>query len=83
MPTWRRDNLEDALAKLQEILDDAWQAVQPIELDPEKEKEIKKQLARGNERRLQVGACRRRRHAAAAAGAAVVACIRPAVLLGL
>lgn len=39
-----RDNVEDALAKLQEILDAAWKAVQPIEEDPEKAKEIKKQV---------------------------------------
>ena len=45
--------MDDALAKLQEILDAAWQAVQPIEEDPEKAREIKKQLERGNERRLE------------------------------
>jgi peptidyl-tRNA hydrolase ICT1 len=44
--------VEDALTKLQEILDAAWKAVQPIEEDPEKKKEIQKQLKRGNERRL-------------------------------
>ena len=44
--------MDDALEKLQEIFDAAWQAVQPIELDPEKAKEIQKQLQRGNERRL-------------------------------
>lgn len=44
--------MEDALTKLQEILDAAWKAVQPIEEDPEKKKEIQKQLKRGNERRL-------------------------------
>ena len=38
-----RDNLEDALAKLQEILDAAWKAVQPIEEDPEKKKKLAKQ----------------------------------------
>lgn len=47
------DNVEDALEKLQEILDAAWKSVQPIEEDPEKKKEIQKQLERGNERRLQ------------------------------
>ncbi|EFN54759.1 hypothetical protein CHLNCDRAFT_24338, partial [Chlorella variabilis] len=46
------DNVEDALAKLQEILDAAWKSVQPIEEDPEKKREIQKQLERGNERRL-------------------------------
>jgi peptidyl-tRNA hydrolase ICT1 len=45
--------VEDALEKLQDILDAAWKSVQPIEEDPEKQKEIKKQLERGNERRLQ------------------------------
>lgn len=44
--------MEDALAKLQEILDAAWKSVQPIEEDPEKKREIQKQLERGNERRL-------------------------------
>lgn len=48
-----RDNVADALEKLQEILDAAWKSVQPIEEDPEKQKAIKKQLERGNERRLQ------------------------------
>ncbi len=38
-----RDNLEDALQKLQEILDAAWKAVQPIEEDPEKKKKLEKQ----------------------------------------
>lgn len=38
-----RDNLEDALGKLQEILDAAWKAVQPIEEDPEKKKKLEKQ----------------------------------------
>ncbi|PSC72250.1 peptidyl-tRNA hydrolase mitochondrial [Micractinium conductrix] len=47
------DNVEDALEKLQEILDAAWKAVQPIEEDPEKRKAIQKQLERGNERRIQ------------------------------
>ena len=49
----RSDNVEDALEKLQEILDDAWQAVQPIEEDPVKKKELEKQLARGNAKRLE------------------------------
>ncbi|KAL4452445.1 hypothetical protein ABPG75_008107 [Micractinium tetrahymenae] len=47
------DNVEDALEKLQEILDAAWKSVQPIEEDPEKKRELQKQLERGNERRLQ------------------------------
>lgn len=46
------DNVEDALEKLQQMLDDAWKAIQPIEEDPEKAKSIQKQLQRGNERRL-------------------------------
>lgn len=37
------DNLEDALQKLQEILDNAWISVQPIEEDPEKKKKLEKQ----------------------------------------
>lgn len=44
--------MEDALEKLQEILDAGWKAVQPIEEDPEKAKQLQKQLERGNERRL-------------------------------
>ena len=47
-----RDNVEDALAKLQEILDAAWKAVQPIEEDPAKKKKLEKQKERGNETRL-------------------------------
>lgn len=46
------DNLEDALQKLQEILDQAWVSVQPIEEDPEKKKKLEKQIERGNEKRL-------------------------------
>ena len=45
--------MEDALEKLQEILDAAWQAVQPIEEDPAKKRELEKQLERGNARRLE------------------------------
>lgn len=40
------DNLEDALQKLQEILDNAWLSVQPIEEDPEKKKKLEKQCVR-------------------------------------
>lgn len=47
------DNVEDALEKLQEILDAAYQSVLPIEEDPEKKKKIEKALKRGNERRLE------------------------------
>lgn len=35
--------MEDALQKLQEILDNAWLSVQPIEEDPEKKKKLEKQ----------------------------------------
>lgn len=48
-----RNNVDDALEKLQEILDAAWKAVQPIEEDPEKKKKLDKQVERGNEQRLQ------------------------------
>lgn len=47
-----RDNVEDALTKLQEILDAAWKAVQPIEEDPEKKKKLEKQKKKGTETRL-------------------------------
>lgn len=47
------DNLEDALQKLQDILDAAWKSVQPIEEDPEKKKKLQKQKERGNEKRLE------------------------------
>ena len=44
--------MEDALQKLQDILDAAWKAVQPIEEDPQKKKKLEKQKERGNEVRL-------------------------------
>jgi hypothetical protein len=47
-----RDNVDDALQKLQDILDEAWKAVQPIEEDPEKAKKLEKQLERGKENRI-------------------------------
>lgn len=47
-----RGNIEDALEKLQDILDQAWKSVQPIEEDPEKKKQIDTQKKRGNETRL-------------------------------
>lgn len=47
-----RDNIEDAIEKLQNILDNAWKAVQPIEEDPEKAKKLEKQIQKGNENRL-------------------------------
>jgi len=45
-------NIEDALEKVQEILDDAHRTTLPIEEDPEKKKQIEKQLKKGNETRL-------------------------------
>ena len=47
-----RGNIEDALEKLQDILDQAWKSVQPIEEDPEKKKQIDAQIKRGKETRL-------------------------------
>lgn len=41
-----RDNVEDALQKLQGMLDAAWQSTQPIKEDPEKKKQINAQLRR-------------------------------------
>lgn len=48
-----RDNVEDALEKLQDILDAAWTRVQPIEEDEEKKKKLAKQVEKGNNIRLQ------------------------------
>lgn len=39
----RRDNIEDALQKLQQALDGAWESIQPIEEDPAKKKKLEKQ----------------------------------------
>ncbi len=47
------DNLEDAMEKLQEILDAAWETTLPIEEDPEKKKKLEKQKERGKEKRLE------------------------------
>jgi hypothetical protein len=47
-----RGNIEDALIKIQEILDDAHKSTIPIEEDPEKKKQIETQLKKGNEARL-------------------------------
>jgi len=47
-----RGNIEDALEKMQEILDHAHTTTLPIEEDPEKKKQIDAQLKRGNEVRL-------------------------------
>lgn len=44
--------MDDALAKLQEILDAAWVSVLPIEEDPQKKKKLEKQREKGNEQRL-------------------------------
>lgn len=38
-----RDNVEDALEKLQAAIDGAVESIQPIEIDPEKQKQMKKQ----------------------------------------
>lgn len=46
------DNVEDALEKLQDILDAAWLSVQPIEEDPEKKKQLEKQKKIANENRI-------------------------------
>ena len=43
VPCCCSDNVEDALAKLQEIFDAAWVSVQPIPEDPEKKKQLDKQ----------------------------------------
>ena len=44
--------MDDALQKLQEILDAAWESVLPIEEDPAKKKKLEKQKERGKEDRL-------------------------------
>lgn len=49
-----RDNVEDALQKLQAMLDAAWESVLPVEEDPEKKKKLEKQRERGNEDRLKL-----------------------------
>jgi peptidyl-tRNA hydrolase ICT1 len=46
------NNVDDALDKLQSILDAAWKSVQPIEEDPGKKRKLQKQIEKGNERRL-------------------------------
>ena len=46
-------NVEDALEKLQEVLQAAWVSVQPVEEDPVKQRKLAKQLKRGNEKRLE------------------------------
>ena len=38
-----RGNVEDALEKLQAAVDGAVESIQPIEVDPEKQKQINKQ----------------------------------------
>ncbi len=38
-----RDNVEDALEKLQAAVDGAVESIQPIEVDPEKQKQMNKQ----------------------------------------
>lgn len=44
------------MAKLQEILDAAWKAVQPIEEDPAKKKKLEKQCVAGRRGREAGGA---------------------------
>jgi peptidyl-tRNA hydrolase ICT1 len=46
------DNVEDALAKLQAILDGAAQALVPVEADPAKARQVAKQIKAANENRL-------------------------------
>ena len=44
LPHWPcRDNVEDALEKMQMAIDAAVESVQPIEEDPEKKKQLEKQ----------------------------------------
>lgn len=38
-----RGNVDDALEKLQAAVDGAVESIQPVEVDPEKEKQLKKQ----------------------------------------
>lgn len=38
-----RANVDDALEKLQAAIDGAVESIQPVEVDPEKEKQLKKQ----------------------------------------
>lgn len=47
------DNVEDALEKLQAAIDAAVESIQPIEIDPEKQKQMKKQMKIANENRIQ------------------------------
>ena len=46
------DNVEDALRKMQAVLDRAAESLIPPEVDPEKTKAIEKQVKRANENRL-------------------------------
>lgn len=47
-------NVDDALSKMQAILDNAARTLIPPEVDPEKAKQIEKALKSGNEARLDV-----------------------------
>ncbi|KAA6426577.1 MAG: peptidyl-tRNA hydrolase mitochondrial-like [Trebouxia sp. A1-2] len=47
------DNVEDALEKLQAAVDGAVESIQPIEIDPEKQKQMNKQKKIANENRIQ------------------------------
>ncbi len=46
------DNVEDALAKLQAILDGAAESLVPVEVDPAKVKQVARQIKAANENRL-------------------------------
>ena len=46
------DNVEDALAKLQAILDAAAETLVPVEVDPAKARQVAKQIKVANENRL-------------------------------
>lgn len=48
----QKKNLDDALGKVQRMLDDAVTSLLPIEANPVKEKKIKKKLRQANEKRL-------------------------------
>jgi peptidyl-tRNA hydrolase ICT1 len=46
-------NIEDALVKMQEIIDDAYSSCLPVVEDREKKAAVKKQLDKGNKKRLE------------------------------
>jgi peptidyl-tRNA hydrolase ICT1 len=49
----QRGNLDDALRKLQKVIDKATKDITPKEKDPKKEKKYKKMLKKANEKRLE------------------------------